>query len=169
MCSFLLSLCIELMRASSSILAQNKVVKITTWSGEDFSYHDDCGNCAQGLTPHLLLAVNLSHFPILDLSSFFFFLFFSTRADLVCTRNLVLRAFFKKLKGLRALWGGQLLFVYMKLLLLLSSQVWRAQWPSEGRMWWCSEERLLQAFWYAAYSHIVCCRRRLLFTAMVHA
>lgn len=77
MCYFLLSLSIELMRVSSSVLAQNKVVKITTWSGEDFSYHDDCGNCAQGLTPHLLLAINLSHFPILDL--FFFFLFNKSR------------------------------------------------------------------------------------------
>lgn len=30
------------------------------------SYHDDCGNYAQGLTPNPLPAVNLSHFSVLD-------------------------------------------------------------------------------------------------------
>lgn len=35
-------------------------------SGEDFSYHDDCGNYAQGLTPNPLPAVNLSHLSVLD-------------------------------------------------------------------------------------------------------
>lgn len=51
---------------SPSLSDQNEVVKIVVRSGEDFSYHDDCGNYAQGLTPNPLPAVNLSHLSVLD-------------------------------------------------------------------------------------------------------
>lgn len=76
---------------SPSLSDQNEVIKIAVGSGEDFSYHDDCGNYAQGLTPNPLPR---KPFPSFCIRSFF------TGANLVCTGNLVMIAI-KNLKGWR--------------------------------------------------------------------
>lgn len=143
------SLCMEFMRVSPSLSDQSEVVKITVWSGEDFSYHDDCGNYAQGLTPNPLPAVNLS--PSFCIRSFF------TGANLVCTGNLVMNAI-KNLEGLRWVRERQLVFSCMELLVPQSSLVWWERWPSEGRIPRSCGDWLLYVFWYAVDSNIVCLR-----------
>lgn len=49
---------------STSLSEQNEVIKIVVRSGEDFSYHGDCGNYAQELTPNPLPAINFPHLSV---------------------------------------------------------------------------------------------------------
>jgi len=142
-----LSLCTEFMRVSSSLSDQYEVEKITFKSGKDFSYHDDSGNYAQGLTPIPLPAVKLYHLSVLD--------HFFKGTNFVCIGNLVMNAI-KNPKRSRWVWERQLVFSCMELLVLQSAQVWWELWPSEDRAPESSRDGLLYVFWNAVHSNIVC-------------